>query len=66
MRGFIAIDYFSLDEDNKRIYHEFLEVGVITKIGDEPTKEKPEFDLIIPFDQNTSEDFSSRMLFLAQ
>lgn len=63
-KGFISIDYSSLDDNNKIIFHNLVENGLI-QLSDNFEKSLV-FNLEVPItEETTAEDFSSKMLALA-
>lgn len=66
--GTIEIDYNSLDEENKKIYYQLVETGILEKkdlkIGRNNTYD---FSLKVPINNNTTiDEFSEKMYKLAQ
>lgn len=63
-RGFISIDYSSLDDNNKEIFHKLVENSIIQL--DNNFEKGKTFNLEIPIaEDTTSEYFSNKMLSLA-
>ncbi|MDE6292674.1 MAG: hypothetical protein K2L98_03240, partial [Bacilli bacterium] len=63
-KGFITIDYSSLNDSNKKVFNRLVEDGVI-HLGESFEKRKT-FNLEIPITEDTTvEDFSNKMLSLA-
>lgn len=64
-KGFITIDYSSLDDSNREIFHKLVEKGII-QVEDDFEKRKT-FNLEVTITDDTEvEDFSNKMLSLAQ